>query len=929
MPPRPNAGARGGRGSNTGRLTRPSRNAIRDKAVAFAHEWKDDTSESGEYQVFWTDFLEVFGVERRRTNAAFQRHAHRTSTGGGGFIDLLWPGMLLAEHKSRGEDLDQGMDQALDYIDSLSDLDLPTLVVVCDFERMMVVDLSDPDRGRQTFLLEDLPREIDRLLGLAGYTTRRFDETDAINVKAAELLGKLHDELEATGYEGHQLRVFLVRVLFLLFGDDAGLWPKKQFADFIVNRTNEDGSDLGLWIAHLFDVLDQPEDSRRTSLDVDLAAFPYVNGGLYAERIETPDTNRTMRERLLAACAFDWSQISPAIFGAMFQSVMKMDERHAVGAHYTSEQAILKVIEPLFLDELRSELASAGQSAARLRALHDKIGQLTFFDPACGCGNFLVVAYRELRRLELDILKALHERAHVQLTLDLSQYRKVSPDQLYGIEIEEFPARIAETAVYLVDHLENEALGRAFGLSVVDLPLGPTAHIHTDNALRMDWSTVLAPDEARYVFGNPPFVAKGDRDDDQQSDMRSVFGSVGSGDLDYVCAWYAMASRYLKGTTAKVAFVSTNSISQGEQVALLWQPLLDDGADLGFAHRTFAWTSEARNRAHVHVVIEGFSMTTWEGKKTLFDYPDLNGPPVASVVSNISPYLIEGPPVVVARRSQPFAGMPRASFGSMPNDGGHLLLTDSEAEELRHTDPVAASFLREMLSTRELLRGAKRWCLWLDGAPSSDLRSSPELRRRIEGVRRHREASERPATKVLADVPYRFGEVRQPTTPYLCVPRHVSENYAMIPMLFCQPEQIAHDSTITIPGADLALFGLLQSSMFDAWQRVIGGRIKSDVRFAVEVTYNTFPYLEPSQAQHDELSELGQAVLDARSADGGPLVALYAPDSMPERLVLAHRELDRAVDRIYSGRRTGLRDDGERLRLLLERYQVLVAEEGT
>jgi hypothetical protein len=905
---------------------RPARNDIRDAATQFAFEWQGETRERGEAQTFWTDFLGVFGINRRRVNAAFERFV-RGPHGERGFIDLLWPGMVLVEHKSLGEDLEDAMDQALAYVDGLEDEALPRLIVICDFDTFVVLDIADDERQRATFKLAELPREIDRFLFLAGYSTRRFAEEATINVKAAELLGQLYDALDANGYRDHELRVFLVRVLFLLFGDDAGLWAKKLFADLIINRTREDGSDLGMWIERLFEVLNTPEPRRRSALDEDLAQFPYVNGGLFEERIATPDTNRAMRDSLLKACVFDWSEISPAIFGAMFQSVMDHAARHTLGAHYTSEQNILKVIEPLFLDDLRAELDDCGVSPQRLRNFHAKLGTPTYFDPACGCGNFLVIAYRELRRLELEVLRRLHSREHVQLTMDLASMRKVTPSQFFGIEYLEFPSRIAETAIYLMDHLENEELGRAFGLNVVDLPLTTTASIHTGNALQMDWNDVLSADRASYVFGNPPFVAKGDRNGEQVQDMDHVFGRSTVADLDYVAAWYEKAADYLQGSSAKVGFVSTNSLTQGEQVPLLWGRLLPMGADIGFGHRTFEWSSEARGRAAVHCVIVGFSMQPWRGRKQLFEYEDVRGVPIVRTVTRLNPYLVEGPDVLVAGRTTPFGALPRASFGSMPNDGGHLLLDDAEAAELRYTDPVAARYLRPMLSTREMLRDIPRWCLWLDGAPAADIRASAELRRRVSAVREYRLASKRAATRALADVPYRFGEIRQPTTRYLCVPRHTSERRKLIPMLYCEPGSVAHDSTITIPNADLVLFGLLQSAMFTAWARNIGGRLTSRVRFSVENVYNTFPFVEPSSRQRVALERAAQSVLDARAAEGGSLVNMYDPDATPESLVRAHRDLDRVVDGIYAPRRTGL-TEATRTALLLDRYKSLV-ETGT
>jgi hypothetical protein len=904
-----------------------SRNDIYDSAVAFAHEWKDDTSERSEAQTFWTEFLEVFGVRRRRVKAAFERDAIRTSTGRPGRIDLLWPGMLLAEHKSAGEDLDEAMGQALDYVDSLSDVELPRLIVASDFQHFCVLDLDDPSEVAE-FPLQDLPRQIDRFLVLAGYTSRRFDDEDAVDIQAAEILGKVYDELDATGYTGHQLRVFLVRLLFLLFGDSTGLWPRRAWADLIVNRTAEDGSDLGMWIGHLFSVLDTEVGARSTAIDDDLADFPYVNGGLFAERIEPPDTNRSIRARMLEATHFDWSQISPAVFGAMFQSIMDRQARRAIGAHYTSERNIMKVIEPLFLDELQSELAACGSSSRRLQNFLNKLGTLTFFDPACGCGNFLVIAYRELRRLESEALVRLHGHV-VQLTHGLEQWRTVQVDQFYGIEIEEFPARIAETAVYLVDHLENERLSKAFGQNLIDLPLEATATIAVGNALEMDWNSLIPDGPATYVYGNPPFIGKKARTPSQKEDMTRVFsGGRNTAELDYVAAWYEVARKYVRSTTSKVAFVSTSSIVQGEQVPILWPRLLDNNFELGFAHRPFSWSSEARGAAQVSVVIIGWQWGKWTGTKRLFDYPDPKGQPIETSAKQINPYLADFPTLYVTGRRTPLGNVPKATFGSMPNDGGHLIFGDEEAEQLR-ADTHAAPFVRQLASTRQMLRNQKRWCLWLADSTANERRASAEICKRVDAVRAYRLESKRQATKQLADTPYLFGEIRQPTEPYLCIPRHTSENRNILPMLFMPSSVIASDSTIAIPGADEYLFGILQSSMFAVWLESIGGRLDGRLRFSVEVVYNTFPFPDASPTQRARIQEAAREVLAAREAEPeSSLVDLYDPEATPAALVAAHRRLDQAVISAFVGGRRTLTTDTDRLVVLFERYLQMVEAEG-
>ena len=903
-------------------------NEIRNRAAHFVAEWRGESSERAEAQTFWNEFFDIFGIRRRRV-AVYEQQAQRLSTGGQGRIDVFWPQHLVAEHKSRGRDLQEALSgQALDYLDSLDQATLPIMVIVSDFARFRYRLL---DSGIEVeFGIEDLPNHLDVFQFMAGYRPRPYEHEVAVDVLAAELLGRLHDALVASGYHrhdnGHHLRVFLVRVLFVLFGDDTGLWERAAFYDWLLNSTRDDGSDTGQQLAYLFtEVLNTPEDQRQANLDEALSAFPYVNGGLFAEQIRTPAFSASMRTQLLECSRFDWAAISPAIFGSLFQSVMRPEERRHLGAHYTTETNILKALDPLFLDGLRSELEACGQSRQRLTTFLNKLATITVFDPACGCGNFLVLAYRELRRLERQALLKIHAGASVQQVIDVGALRKVKISSFYGIEIEEFPARIAEVAIYLVDHLENVRLGEAFGVYYAKLPLTDSATIRVGNALRLDWESLLPADQCTYLVGNPPFVGKKMRDAQQAADMEIVFGGAPrTATLDYVACWYEKAAIYIQGTPIKVAFVSTNSITQGEQVIVLWPRILERGIELGFAHRTFQWTSEARGGAHVHVVIIGFCAGTWPGRKQLYEYQTVQGSPLVSNVSRINPYLLDAPTIFVASRRQPLVNVPRASFGSMPNDDGHLLLSNQEAEELRATDPIAAGFIREMVSAREVVHGLRRWCLWLEDASAAQIRSSPELLRRVEAVKAYRLESRREATREAADLPHLFAELRQPRSEYLCVPRHAGESRIIIPMIFCSPEIIASDSTIAIEGADLYLFGVLQSTMFMAWILTVGGRIKNDPRFAAETVYNTFPFIEPTVTQRSRVAEAAQQVLDVRaSLADRSLADLYDRLAMPVPLVTAHSRLDRAVDALY-GRRQ-VRSNADRLQVLFERYQTLIA----
>lgn len=909
-------------------MVRPSRNDIREASRAFAHEWEGETRERGEAQSFWTDFLLMFGIQRRRVNAAFERHARRSSTGRGGFIDLLWPGMLLAEHKSAGEDLDEAMQQALDYVESLPEQEMPRLLIVSDFARMKVLDLEDESPEAFEFRLSALPHEVDRFLVLAGYTSLKFETEDAVNVEAAELLGKVYDEIAASGYLDHPLRIFIVRVLFLLFGDDTGLWPRHQFADLMRNRTAEDGSDLGMWLGRLFTILDTDEDRRTTALDEDLAAFPYVNGGLYEEPIEPPDTTRAMRDRLLEASAFDWSKISPAVFGSMFQSVMDPHARRHLGAHYTSEANILKVIRPLFLDDLEAELEAA-TSSTRLRAFQRRLGELKFLDPACGCGNFLVIAYRELRRLERETLLKLHPE-NVQMTTELQTWRQVSLDQFFGIEIEEFPVRIAETAIYLVDHLENEELGASFGVNIADLPLTDSAQIRWGNALDVPWDEVLDPRECSYLLGNPPYGGKHLLDDNQKADLATVFADhPQKGTMDFVSGWFKLAADYLAAGdgTAEGGFVATNSVTQGEQVPALWPTLHRSGLHINFAWRTFDWTSEARGRAHVHVVIVGFVHSQTPVPGTIYEFDAETETSVAREARTINGYLIAFDEVYPASRTKPIADVPPVVYGSKPTDHGNLLLTAEEAAEVLRSDSVAAPYIRPLLSTEEFLDGVERFCFWLADADPSDIRQSPTLRARLEAVKKFRKESTKAQTRDKADEPGLFAEIRTPERDFIFIPIHSSGDRKLIPMDFVRAEAkaIVHNSGAFIETTDLALFGMLQSEMFSTWQRVVGGRIKSDYRFNNRLVYNTFPFPELGDLQRRRIEEAASAVLKARGAhDGVSLADLYDPLATPHDVMTAHRELDRAVDLAFDRRkRLG---EAERMAFLFDEHVRLLKE---
>ena len=626
---------------------RLSWNEVRARAATFAEEWRNAVYERGETQSFYNDFFEIFGKQRRSV-ARYEEHVRKLDNGSG-YIDLFWPGVLIVEQKSAGRDLERAYGQVGDYFDALSDQDRPRYILVSDFQTFELHDLDE--RKQTSFALADLPAHVEDFGFILGVQRRTFRDQDPANIKAAEVVGRLHDALDAAGYRGHNLERFLVRIVFCLFADDTGIFePRDIFLEFLESRTSEDGTDMGALLSQLFQVLDTPEDCRTATLDEDLARFPYVNGDLFDGPLRIPAFDTAMRAALLDAGHFDWSNISPAIFGALFQSVMDPAERRAQGAHYTTEKNILKVIEPLFLDELRAEFVDLKKLKTRrlqrLQSLHKKLEQLTFFDPACGCGNFLIIAYRELRALEIDLIREIRALAgeERQGELDAAVLSLVNVDQFYGIELGEFPVRIAETAMWMMDHIMNIQLSLAFGQVYVRIPLKTSPHIVHGDALEIDWAEILPPEDCSFVFGNPPFVGQSYQSKEQREQMRCLTNPNGktASPLDYVGAWFLKAGSYVTGAV-RIGFVSTSSITQGEQVDLLWPRLFEEyKLEIVFAHRTFAWGSDARGKAHVHVVILGLNrLENVLVNKRLFSYPNINGEPEETLHSVLSPYLFD------------------------------------------------------------------------------------------------------------------------------------------------------------------------------------------------------------------------------------------------------------------------------------------------
>lgn len=881
----------------------------------FVKEWEGTTREQADAKPFWVDFFSIFGIKRRHV-AAFE-HPVKKIDGHTGFIDLLWPGVILIEHKSRGEDLVKAKAQAIGYLKTLPDVACPQYVLICDFNRFLLENLDTCHLVE--FTLDQLP---DRLGHFAFFTDKSAREIEAqvpITIEAVDVLDQLHNELEKAGYKGHDLEVFMVRILYCLFAEDTGIFAPNQFTRLLKEHTDEDGSDTGAMLSHLFQILNTPPEKRSKALKPHLD-FAYINGNLFAETIQIPDFDASMRQKLIRCSGLDWSLISPAVFGALFQGIMDKQSRRQGGAHYTSEKNILKVIEPLFLDDLWTEFEKCKGNLAKIRNFHKKLATLRFLDPACGCGNFLVVTYRELRLLELEALQELNRTG--QLFLDAAQAAKVNVDQFYGIEIEEFPAQISRVALWLTDHLENRKLERCFGTAYARIPLITSPNITHGNALQLDWAKVLPPGQCTAVMGNPPFVGKSRRTPQQDVDMAEIMGQLPKWRIvDHVANWHIKALGYIKGTEMPVGFVSTNSICQGEQVSALWPHLLNQGFKLNFAHRTFAWENEAKGKAGVHCIILGFSLAEKYEKK-LWDYEDPKGEPTLEIVRNISPYLIPGPNIIVHPRNQPFkSDIPKMVYGSMPVDGGHYMFTPEEKAVFLDLEPGAAKFFRRCIGADEFINGIERWCLWLKDADPAELRKLPHVLNRIDAVRAFRISSQRAATRKQASRASEWQEIRHNGKPYIVVPRVSSEDRNYIPIGFMMGEIIATDRITMLPDASHYVFGVLCSLMHMAWMRTICGRLESRYNYSANVVYNTFPWPNiPSEKRRKAIEQAAQAVLNARTKHpSASLADLYDLRTMPAGLLKAHAALDKAVDLCYRPQSF----DGERKRVefLLELYE--------
>ena len=885
-------------------------NEIKDRALAFSKEWEGTHSEEADAKPFLVEFFNVFGLNQRKV-AAFE-HKVKKLGDGDGYIDMLWKGWLLIEMKSKGKDLSKAYGQAKGYIHGLHKLDIPKYVLVCDFETFRLYDLEETGEEEYVeFKLNDFVNHVELFGFIAGYQKKVYREEDPVNVKAAELMGKLHDRLKEIGYEGHPLEVYLVRLLFCLFAEDTSIFEKQQFQDFIEERTNEDGSDLASRIQEIFQVLNTPLDKRFKNLDEQLNAFPFVGGKLFQEILPVAHFDTKMRQTLLECCYLDWSKISPAIFGSMFQSVMDPKERRNLGAHYTSEKNILKLIKPLFLDELWTEFESIKTNKAKLNAFHERLSKLKFLDPACGCGNFLVITYRELRLLELAVLERLYGNDRV--VVELSDVALLDVDMMAGIEHEEFPARIAEVAMWLMDHQMNLKMSMEFGQYFARLPLTKSANIVHANALRINWNDVVSKDELQFIIGNPPFIGERYQNEIQRTELEQVFGSKVK--LDYVAGWYLKAAQIIQNTEIKVAFVSTNSICQGEQISILWSKMFElYKIKIHFAHQTFKWNNEAKGVAAVFCVIVGFGNCEAKSLR-IYEYSDIKSEPIEKKVKNINPYLVEGKDIFIGKSKNPICKVPIMQRGSDANDKGLLLFQKDEMTEFVLKEPLSKSYFKRAVGANEFINNKTRYTLWLLDIDPSALRSMKLVTERVYEIKKFRPLN-----------PHLYGSIRKPESQFLFVPQMSSENRNYIPIGFLSEDVIPLGPHFFVDNANNFHFGVLTSKMHNLWIRTVCGRLKSDLRYSNSIVYNNYPWPEtPSEKQIKAIETAAQKVLDARAEfPTSSLADLYDPLTMPPALVKAHNELDKAVDLAY--RPQAFTSEANRMVFLFELYEKYTAD---
>lgn len=920
--------------------------------------WRAEGIESGtekrHAQQLWSDLMGCFDIASERIDV-FERNADRASTGGRGYIDFFWSGVVIGEAKSLDVPLDRAYDQVLDYLNggSVGTHEWPRFILVTNFEHFRLDRLGDDTESWTVeFSIDDITDYLEQLLFFAGVESLTKREQENASIEAARLMANLFTTLageeadEAVGEDAptdpaeeddttELASILMTRLLFLMYGDDAGLWEQDLFYRWVesVNSKN-----IGPALDGLFEVLNTDHPTRRRKYRNNLpeleARFPYVNGGIFDGTAQVGySVPPEFKDALLDASRFRWTSISPAIFGSMFQLVKSKEARRGDGEHYTSETNILKTLGPLFLDEYRDRadrlIANKSTSVADLRRFQEELAANIYIDPACGAGNFLNVAYAKLREIETDIIVERRKRSGAGTgSLDVTFDQLLTIDKFYGIEINWWPAKIAETAMFLVDHQANRHLAAQIGEAPDRLPIEITATIIHGNALQLHWLEVFPkPEGTTFIFGNPPFIGQYTKTAEQTADMKAVWGEDYDGYLDYVTGWHAKSKDLLRARLGEFAFVTTNSITQGQPVPALFGPLYREGWKIKFAHRTFEWDSEAPGKAAVHCVIVGFTKYP-PRKPKLWEYPDVKGEPHPVPVSiGINAYLIDAPNIIVAKRMKPLSPeMPHCFKGTQPTDGGNLIVEADEYDTVA-ADPIAAKYLRPFRMGRELVRGLNRWCLWMadDNFDPQDIRRSPVLKARVEACRDYRSKGKPTGDAFkLKDIPHLMRpNPNQPKVPYIGIPRVVSETRRYYTVQHLSPDVIAGDKVYTAVDPDGLLFGFISSSMFITWQRTVGGRLKSDLSFANTLTWNTFPVPELNSASKQAIIQAGKGVLAARALHPERSLAIhYDPLAMSRDLIQAHDKLDAAVDKVFGASRK-LSNERQRLELLFSSYKEL------
>lgn len=890
-------------------------NEIEDRAVKFQKHWKNcEGNERQQAQTFEKDFMNIFGVDWKD---GFHEHPITLKDGSIGYIDYFIPGKILIEMKSKGKSLTKAYTEAMKYVHSLKAEEVPVLVVVSDFDKMQVYNLEKSHRYN-SFKVSQIKKYIRTLGFLAGYDTTDKEKAEIeLNTDASYKMAELHDILKENGYNGHNLEIYLVRLLFCLFAEDTGIFEKYSFRDYI-KASEEDGSNLDMRLMALFNVLNTSLENRMNNLSPELKRFRYINGNLFKEDLPLASFNKDMRNLLLECCMFNWSEINPAIFGAIFQGVMDQDARRNLGAHYTSEKNIMKVLNPLFLDELYDEFERSKSTVKELKNFQLKLSSLKFLDPACGSGNFLLIAYQRIRELEFEVMKMIYDHMELQM---VGVKNIVHINQFYGIEYEEFSVEIAKVSMILMKHLIDQQISNYFGFNIIDFPIKENVNIINDNALSIDWNKLIEAKELNYIIGNPPFVGHQYRNKQQQKDMDMIFSDKGYKKLDYVCAWYKKAFDYIKSNKVYCAFVSTNSMVQGEQAGLMTRLYEEYNIAINYAYRTFIWKNEAKYNAAVHCIIIGFSNKSFEKDKKII----IEGSSIKEV-SKINAYLLDSPNIIIKTRSRPLSKRPKISKGSQATDGNNLIFTESEYIDFIEEYPEEKGLLKRYMGSNELINNINRYCLWIKEENYLSLRKNKEIISRLKRVKESRLNSKTDSVRRAAITPYKFTQIRQPSLDYLAIPAMSSGRRKYLPIGYLSKDIIANSQLYVIPEATLYIFGILSSKVHNEWMKIIAGRLKSDFRYAPFI-YNNFPLPNVNIKTKNKVAEKGELILKIRAnyKDWG-YADLYDPLFMPMDLLKAHNELDRVVWEAY-GKAWNISSEKDCVAYLMKLYNDLVGNE--